>query len=263
MDNFPKDVSMRWKKGNNEQKGVWNYINKSDAIFITNSIRDTRERSKENLEDFNKFNAVESDNGEARLDAFPTIKSFKSYAQTVKCGGAGTETEKVLDNSINHVSRRVSLNVAGNGWLYRSAVAKLQRLISIDDLEVQMARMGLVNIDVKAMGGRSVILTCPKEESEEEEEDSDEVEEIVADSDMGTKANGKQKEVVDERNSERDKNLVSRVSKTNGPFDVKLNHAKLNTPQRSGSHCENSLAIGGPEPNINEVSLDGKIFGCG
>ncbi|KAI8536277.1 hypothetical protein RHMOL_Rhmol10G0244700 [Rhododendron molle] len=47
--------------------------------------------------------------------------------------------------------------------------------------------------------------------------------------------------------------MVSQVSKTNGSsFDVELNDAKLNTAQRSVFHCENSLAIGMVEPNLNQ-----------
>ncbi|KAI8531851.1 hypothetical protein RHMOL_Rhmol11G0167900 [Rhododendron molle] len=86
--------------------------------------------------------------------------------ETNKGGRDGNETEKGLE-SRDQVCRRVSLKPAGNGWLYRSAVAKLHRLISINELKIHMARMGLDNIDIKALGGRSVILTCPSRDEME------------------------------------------------------------------------------------------------
>lgn len=97
--------------------------------------------------------------GEARLEAPDTMKSFKTYAQIITGGSAGTESGKGLDYC-EQASQRVSLKPEGNGWLYHSAVAKLHRFISINELKVQMAGMGLDNIDVKAMEGRSMILTC-------------------------------------------------------------------------------------------------------
>ncbi|KAI8525166.1 hypothetical protein RHMOL_Rhmol13G0207900 [Rhododendron molle] len=81
-------------------------------------------------------------------------------------GSAGKETGKVLESS-DQVGQRLSLKSIGNGWLYHSAVAKLHKLISINDLKVQMTEMGLDNIDVKAMGERSVILTCTSREGME------------------------------------------------------------------------------------------------
>ncbi|KAI8555573.1 hypothetical protein RHMOL_Rhmol05G0182900 [Rhododendron molle] len=106
-----------------------------------------------------------------------------------------------------------------------------------------------------------------------DEDDDDDLDDYMSNHDTGTDMNGEGNDVnkeaaitevvedtnqdtevvVDERNSEKDKNLVSRVSETNGSsFDVELNHAKLNTPQRSGSHRENSLAISEAEPNLSE-----------
>ncbi|KAI8543847.1 hypothetical protein RHMOL_Rhmol08G0251200 [Rhododendron molle] len=67
-----------------------------------------------------------------------------------------------------HVSAGVTISTSnGLKWVaYRNVVAKLYKLISINDLKVQMAGMGLDNIDIKAIGGRSVILTCSSREME-------------------------------------------------------------------------------------------------
>ncbi|KAF7152347.1 hypothetical protein RHSIM_Rhsim01G0053100 [Rhododendron simsii] len=87
-----------------------------------------------------------------------------SYVNAVKgvLGGKGND-KRMEDGSVQE-ERKLCLKAEGNGWLYRSAVAKLHRLISIDELKVQMARMGVNNVLVRAMGGRSVILTCNNNE---------------------------------------------------------------------------------------------------
>lgn len=82
----------------------------------------------------------------------------------------------VYDKSVKNKSYRVyikeeckfCLKSDGNGWLYRTTVAKLHKWISIEELKAQMAiRMGVDNILVRAMGERSVILTCINKEEME------------------------------------------------------------------------------------------------
>ncbi|KAF7152935.1 hypothetical protein RHSIM_Rhsim01G0037700 [Rhododendron simsii] len=92
------------------------------------------------------------------------VAGSASYVNVVKgvLGGKGND-KRMEDGSVQE-ERKLCLKAEGNGWLYRSAVAKLHKLISIDELKVQMARMGVNNVLVRAMGGRSVILTCNNNE---------------------------------------------------------------------------------------------------
>ncbi|KAF7123922.1 hypothetical protein RHSIM_Rhsim12G0049400 [Rhododendron simsii] len=92
------------------------------------------------------------------------VAGSASYVNAVKgvLGGKGND-KRMEDGSVQE-ERKLCLKAEGNGWLYRSAVAKLHRLISIDELKVQMAGMGVDNVLVRAMGGRSVILTCNNNE---------------------------------------------------------------------------------------------------
>lgn len=89
---------------------------------------------------------------------------FRTYAQAIKGFPGGKNDEKRMEEGNFQEDRKLILKPEGNGWLYRSVVAKLRSLISIDDLKVQMAEMGVVNILVRAMGGRFVILTCNNKE---------------------------------------------------------------------------------------------------
>ncbi|KAI8531854.1 hypothetical protein RHMOL_Rhmol11G0168200 [Rhododendron molle] len=114
----------------------------------------------ENLGQLSKSNPAGIGPGAVRFESSSSanLESFKSYAQTLVGDTARKETEEGLKCS-DQRSRKVSLKSAGNGWLYRSAVAKLHRLISISELKVQMAGMGLDNIEIKAMGGRDLFLS--------------------------------------------------------------------------------------------------------
>ncbi|KAH7863185.1 hypothetical protein Vadar_014453 [Vaccinium darrowii] len=89
---------------------------------------------------------------------------FRTYAQAIKGFPGGKNEEKRMEEGNFEEDRKLILKPEGNGWLYWSVVAKLRLLISIDELKVQMAEMGIVNILVRAMGGRFVILTCNNKE---------------------------------------------------------------------------------------------------
>lgn len=47
----------------------------------------------------------------------------------------------------------------GNGWLRRSVVGKLRRLISTQELEVMFKKEKLGNVQIKPMGRRYVVIT--------------------------------------------------------------------------------------------------------
>lgn len=85
---------------------------------------------------------------------------FTSYANALKGVLGGKDNYKRMKEGSIQEERKLCLNAEGNGWLYHGAVAKLNRLISIDKLKVQMAGMAVDNILIRAMGGRSIILTC-------------------------------------------------------------------------------------------------------
>ena len=56
----------------------------------------------------------------------------------------------------------VKAKEVGNGWLSRTIVAKLETLRSIDSIKwALIIREGVINIDVKAMGGILVALIFP------------------------------------------------------------------------------------------------------
>ncbi|KAF7153398.1 hypothetical protein RHSIM_Rhsim01G0047800 [Rhododendron simsii] len=110
-------------------------------------------------------NAIDMDtSNRVEISTKGNVAGSASYVNVVKgvLGGKGND-KRMEDGSVQE-ERKLCLKAEGNGWLYRSAVAKLHKLISIDELKVQMARMGVNNVLVRAMGGRSVILTCNNNE---------------------------------------------------------------------------------------------------
>lgn len=88
----------------------------------------------ENLGHLSKSNPAGIGPRAVRFDSSSSanLKSFKSYGQTLVVGDtARKETVEGLKCS-DQRSRKVSLKSAGNGWLYRSAEAKLHRLINLN-----------------------------------------------------------------------------------------------------------------------------------
>lgn len=53
----------------------------------------------------------------------------------------------------------IKVHTAGNGWLFRSAVAKISKLVSAEDLEHVFSLEGIQEVQIKATGGRHVIIT--------------------------------------------------------------------------------------------------------
>lgn len=52
----------------------------------------------------------------------------------------------------------VQVQPAGNGWLLRSAIGKIRRLISAQGLEEIFRKEGFRNVKIKPIGGRFLIL---------------------------------------------------------------------------------------------------------
>lgn len=62
----------------------------------------------------------------------------------------------------------IQLQPVGNGWLYRSAVGKLRRLCSVAEMEKIFRKEKISDVQIKAMGGRFMILTFPSKEKRDD-----------------------------------------------------------------------------------------------
>lgn len=67
-------------------------------------------------------------------------------------------------SNILHNIKRKLIQPTGNGWLFRSAVAKIRKLVSPKDLEKIFFMEGMPVVLVKAMGRRYVLITFPNSE---------------------------------------------------------------------------------------------------
>lgn len=79
-----------------------------------------------------------------------------SYAQALKGG--------VKHGNMKN-SGSILVQPMGNGWLYRSAIGKIHKLISSEDLENIFKMEQIRDVQIRAIGGRFVIVTFPNEES--------------------------------------------------------------------------------------------------
>lgn len=84
-----------------------------------------------------------------------TTESSKHGEQRAKVNEAPTEV---------HMGR-ITVQPAGNGWLFRSAIAIMSRLVSTEDLEQVFTRERGIKVQIKAIGGRFVIITFTDVES--------------------------------------------------------------------------------------------------
>lgn len=66
-------------------------------------------------------------------------------------------------NTIN-----IQLQPVGNGWLYRNAVGKLRRLCSMVEMEKIFKKEKISDVQIKAMGGRFLVLTFPSKKIQDE-----------------------------------------------------------------------------------------------
>lgn len=83
------------------------------------------------------------------------VRQDMSFAQVVK----GKETpgdQNRLDC--------IHVQPAGNGWLYRSAIGKMRQLFSVDEMKHIFKKENIKNVQIKAIGGRFLILTFPNED---------------------------------------------------------------------------------------------------
>lgn len=66
----------------------------------------------------------------------------------------------------------LKIQPSGSGWLYRSVVAVLYKMISVEDLCEEIQKEVARDILIRAMGGRNILITFPsfdiKDEMEQE-----------------------------------------------------------------------------------------------
>ncbi|XP_058203039.1 uncharacterized protein LOC131317507 [Rhododendron vialii] len=93
-----------------------------------------------------------SHNDHSKKERGKEIWRWKDQAEASKQG----EGNPIQDN--HGVVNSIHLQPVGNGWLERSAVGKMRRLISAQDLEEAFKKEG-VEVQIKPMGGRFLILT--------------------------------------------------------------------------------------------------------
>lgn len=70
--------------------------------------------------------------------------------------------------NIQHYFKKIHIHPSGNGWLMRSAVAKISKLLSPNELLEIFRRNNTPVEHIKAMGGRFVIITFPNSEIRDE-----------------------------------------------------------------------------------------------
>lgn len=88
---------------------------------------------------------------------------------TVETSKQGEARNKDSDNQkVDTSSESIIIQPSGNGWLGRSAVAKLRRLVSIQNLLEIFGRKKIDNIQIKSMGGRFFIITFPNDKERDE-----------------------------------------------------------------------------------------------
>lgn len=80
-----------------------------------------------------------------------------SYAQILK--GETSNPKEVEEQSIT-----LHVNPEGNGWLFRSAMAVMNRVVSMRTLEVSFSLETDMVAQFRALGGRSVLITFQSQE---------------------------------------------------------------------------------------------------
>lgn len=76
-------------------------------------------------------------------------------AQTFGTKGPHEDQEKIDSIQVHSI---------GNGWLYRSAIGKMRRLVSAQEMEKVFKEENLEKVQIKPFGGRFLIITFPSEE---------------------------------------------------------------------------------------------------
>lgn len=62
----------------------------------------------------------------------------------------------------------ISIQPTGNGWLFRSVVGKMRKLVSIVKMKEIFNEEGILDVHIKSLGGRYLIMTLPNKENRDE-----------------------------------------------------------------------------------------------
>ncbi|KAF7145661.1 hypothetical protein RHSIM_Rhsim04G0141400 [Rhododendron simsii] len=117
-----------------------------DAVKDGNWQKEKKEEKKEEVR-----------KGDDRVKNGAAAQPGKSYLQIVRGEKSKSEPNKEVEVCLK-------AEPAGNGWLHRSAVAILDRLVSMADLRVSFMNEIRQNVVIRAMGGRSVLITFASSE---------------------------------------------------------------------------------------------------
>lgn len=92
--------------------------------------------------------------------AFKIVYGFQSFRFL------GSQLGVYGSQGIQCLVASIQIQPNGNGWLYRSVIAKIRKLLSTEELEKEFNLENVQDVQIKVLGGRFVILTFPNEESE-------------------------------------------------------------------------------------------------
>lgn len=66
------------------------------------------------------------------------------------------------------VQTPIKIQPVGNGWLFRSVVATLHKMISLERLEMEVKKEVKCDVQLRSMGGRFILTTFPVEKQRDE-----------------------------------------------------------------------------------------------
>ncbi|KAH7849765.1 hypothetical protein Vadar_022668 [Vaccinium darrowii] len=91
----------------------------------------------------------------------------KTFAQVVNGDAVGKMNEESIDSGANALGK-IKIRPLENEWLCRIAVASLHQPMSINEIENKFLNLGVDNIQIRAMGGRSILLTMSNQLTRDE-----------------------------------------------------------------------------------------------
>lgn len=102
---------------------------------------------------------------EGRGDANPQLRIVEKRGREIWRRKGQPESSKKVKaggesgNEVPETIKSIQVQAIGNGWLTRSAIGKMRRLISTQEMEELFSKEKLENVRVKAIGGRLICST--------------------------------------------------------------------------------------------------------
>lgn len=151
--------------GSPNKTGVWKnntHINQGNGFLSNYPHNWTKGKFQSNRRDFNTKKGIINNHIAPVGTRGKEIWRKKGVAESSKQGEM--RTEQVFNKvNANPSKGTITVKPMGNGWLTRSVIAKIKRLISAEDLEYVFKREGIQKVQIKPIGGRYVIITFPDE----------------------------------------------------------------------------------------------------